>query len=65
KKVWCRMRENKCEPIVETTGGHARHPYEKKARNGNVTIVDNQYYRIITITMANLQAKDSGTYSCA
>ncbi|XP_074019633.1 polymeric immunoglobulin receptor-like [Numenius arquata] len=65
KKAWCRMRDGKCEPLVETTGGPPQYPYTNKATKGNVTIVDNHQYRTVSITMTNLQAEDSGTYSCA
>ncbi|NWW44643.1 CLM6 protein, partial [Pedionomus torquatus] len=65
KKAWCRLRENKCEPVVETIGGPNSHSYNEKVTKGKITIEDIRYYRIVTITMTNLQAEDSGTYSCA
>ncbi|KAM6333152.1 uncharacterized protein FN964_014181 [Alca torda] len=59
KKAWCRMRGRQCEPLVETT------QYRNKATKGKVTIVDDHQHRTVSITMTNLQAEDSGTYSCA
>ncbi|KAM6333535.1 polymeric immunoglobulin receptor-like [Alca torda] len=59
KKAWCRMRGGQCEPLVETT------QYRNKATKGKVTIADDHQQRTVSITMTNLQAEDSGTYSCA
>ncbi|NXS91270.1 CLM8 protein, partial [Jacana jacana] len=65
KKAWCRVRDRQCELLVETIGGQPQHSYTVEARKGTVTIVDDHYNAIVTITMTNLQAEDSGTYSCA
>ncbi|XP_009325734.1 PREDICTED: LOW QUALITY PROTEIN: uncharacterized protein LOC103919870 [Pygoscelis adeliae] len=64
RKAWCRMRENRCEPLVETTNP-SQYPYKTHATNGKVTIEDNPTHRTVSITMANLQVEDSGTYCCA
>ncbi|XP_014142017.2 polymeric immunoglobulin receptor-like [Falco cherrug] len=60
KKVWCRMRDDICEPLVETN-----HPYQKEVTKGKVRIEDNPTHKTVSITMTNLQAEDSGIYSCA
>ncbi|NXJ69605.1 TREM2 protein, partial [Rostratula benghalensis] len=65
KKAWCRVRGEECELLVETTGGQPQQPYRIEAKKGKITIVDDQYHRTVSITMTNLQAEDSGTYSCA
>uniref|UniRef100_A0A8C3PSY5 Ig-like domain-containing protein n=1 Tax=Calidris pygmaea TaxID=425635 RepID=A0A8C3PSY5_9CHAR len=65
KKAWCRMRGDKCEPLVETSGGPTTYPYTIEATKGKIKIVDHHYYETVSITMTNLQAEDSGTYSCA
>uniref|UniRef100_A0A8C3PLH4 Ig-like domain-containing protein n=1 Tax=Calidris pygmaea TaxID=425635 RepID=A0A8C3PLH4_9CHAR len=65
KKAWCRMRGDKCEPLVETSGGPTTYPYTTEATKGKIKIVDNRNYETVSITMTNLQAEDSGTYSCA
>ncbi|KAF1445324.1 Triggering receptor expressed on myeloid cells 1, partial [Pygoscelis papua] len=64
RKAWCRMRENRCEPLVETTKP-SQYPYKTHATNGKVTIEDNPTHRTVSITMTNLQVEDSGTYCCA
>ncbi|NXN48300.1 CLM6 protein, partial [Rhinoptilus africanus] len=64
QKVWCRVRDGQCEPLVETTKP-TQHSYTNEARKGKVTILDNRQYSTVSITMTNLQAEDSGTYSCA
>uniref|UniRef100_A0A8C3KFA4 Ig-like domain-containing protein n=1 Tax=Calidris pygmaea TaxID=425635 RepID=A0A8C3KFA4_9CHAR len=64
KKAWCRVRDDQCEPLVETTNP-TPHSYTNKATKGNVTIEDDCLYKTVSITMTNLQAEDSGTYSCA
>ncbi|XP_014809250.1 PREDICTED: uncharacterized protein LOC106894822 isoform X2 [Calidris pugnax] len=65
KKAWCRMRGDECEPLVETSGGPTPHSHTIEATKGKIEIVDNHYYNRVTISMTNLQAEDSGTYSCA
>ncbi|PKU36018.1 polymeric immunoglobulin receptor-like [Limosa lapponica baueri] len=64
KKAWCRVKDDECKPLVETTNP-TPHPYTNKATKGNVTIADDCLYESVSITMTNLQAEDSGTYSCA
>ncbi|NWX22501.1 CLM5 protein, partial [Aegotheles bennettii] len=64
KKFWCRMRDARCDTLVETTYP-IQDPYRIWATKGNVTIEDNLVDRTVYITMTNLQLEDSGTYSCA
>ncbi|KAM6369990.1 uncharacterized protein J5M81_013743 [Pluvialis apricaria] len=64
QKAWCRVRDDACEPLVETSDP-TRYQYTTEATKGNVKIEDDSYYRTVFITMTNLQAEDSGTYSCA
>ncbi|NWQ97608.1 CLM7 protein, partial [Burhinus bistriatus] len=65
QKAWCRVRDDECDLLVETTDGTRTYPYRTQATKGNATIVDDQQYRTVSISMTNLQAKDSGIYSCA
>uniref|UniRef100_A0A8C4XPL3 Immunoglobulin domain-containing protein n=1 Tax=Falco tinnunculus TaxID=100819 RepID=A0A8C4XPL3_FALTI len=60
KKVWCHVRDDICEPLVETN-----YPYQKEVTKGRVRIEDNPTHKTVSITMTNLQAEDSGIYSCA
>ncbi|NXY73882.1 TRML2 protein, partial [Glareola pratincola] len=64
QKVWCLVRGGQCEPLVETTKP-TQHSYTNEATKGKVTILDDRHYSTVSITMTNLQAEDSGTYSCA
>ncbi|XP_051494869.1 polymeric immunoglobulin receptor-like [Apus apus] len=64
QKAWCRDREGQCEIVVQTTNP-TRDWYPKQATNGKVTIEDNPKLRMVSISMTNLQAEDSGTYYCA
>ncbi|KAM6369964.1 polymeric immunoglobulin receptor-like [Pluvialis apricaria] len=64
QKAWCRVRDDACEPLVETSNP-TRYQYETEATKGNAKIEDNHNYMTVFITMTNLQAEDSGTYSCA
>ncbi|NXS68340.1 TREM1 protein, partial [Pandion haliaetus] len=64
QKAWCNMRGGKCEPLVETIYP-TQYPHTNQATNGKVTIEDDPMYRTVSVTMTNLQAEDSGTYSCA
>ncbi|NXN28467.1 TRML2 protein, partial [Nycticryphes semicollaris] len=64
KKAWCRVRDEECELLVETT--MVPLPLlRNEATKGDVAIVDNRSSQMVSITMTNLQAEDSGTYSCA
>ncbi|XP_009953364.1 PREDICTED: triggering receptor expressed on myeloid cells 1 [Leptosomus discolor] len=62
RKAWCRMKDGRCvESLAEMT-----YPTQyPKFTNGRVTIEDNAVLRTLSITMTNLQAEDTGTYSCA
>ncbi|XP_009703618.1 PREDICTED: uncharacterized protein LOC104165639 [Cariama cristata] len=62
-KAWCRVRDYSCEPLVEISS--TQHPYSKQVTKEKVTIEDYPVNRTVSITMTNLQAEDSGTYSCA
>ncbi|KAM6232480.1 polymeric immunoglobulin receptor-like [Spheniscus humboldti] len=64
QKVWCRVREKRCEPLVETTES-SQYAYRTHATNRKVTIEDDPKHRTVSITMTNLQVEDSGTYWCA
>ncbi|KAF1403648.1 Trem-like transcript 2 protein, partial [Spheniscus magellanicus] len=64
QKVWCRVREKRCEPLVETTES-SQYAYRTHATNRKVTIEDDPKHRTVSITMTNLQVEDSGTYCCA
>ncbi|XP_064328246.1 uncharacterized protein LOC135316928 isoform X1 [Phalacrocorax carbo] len=63
-KAWCRLRGDRYEPLVETTVP-SQYPSVTRATNGKVTIEDYLLNRTVSITMVNLQAEDSGIYSCA
>ncbi|XP_064328533.1 uncharacterized protein LOC135316978 [Phalacrocorax carbo] len=63
-KAWCHLRGVKCEPLVETTVS-SQYPSVTRATNGKVTIEDYPLNHTVSITMVNLQAEDSGIYSCA
>ncbi|NWH48450.1 PIGR protein, partial [Fregata magnificens] len=64
QKAWCRLRDDKCQLLVQTTNSR-QYPYTTRATKGKVTIEDNPTNRTVSITMINLQAEDSGVYSCA
>ncbi|XP_009968455.3 polymeric immunoglobulin receptor [Tyto alba] len=64
QKVWCRVSNNKYEPLVETSRP-TEYSYRNQATNGKVTIEDDSMRKTVSITMTNLQAEDSGTYVCA
>ncbi|XP_009670094.2 polymeric immunoglobulin receptor-like isoform X1 [Struthio camelus] len=63
QKVWCRLRNRLCEPLVETTYSMF-YEYQNQATEGTVTIEDDIERGTISITMRNLQVQDSGKYSC-
>ncbi|XP_075030217.1 polymeric immunoglobulin receptor-like [Calonectris borealis] len=65
QKAWFRMRDdNHWELLVKTTNP-TEYSYTAWATKGNVTIEDNRMHKTVSITMSNLQAEDSGIYSCA
>ncbi|XP_072701056.1 polymeric immunoglobulin receptor-like isoform X1 [Ciconia boyciana] len=64
QKAWCRLRDGRWDPLVETTY-QTQYPYTSWARKGRVSIEDDPMNMTVSITMTNLQAEDSGTYSCA
>ncbi|NXD84825.1 TREM1 protein, partial [Halcyon senegalensis] len=63
QKSWCRMTDGQWNPLLEVPFD----PYAKTKRltKGNMTIVDSQINQTLSVSMTNLQAEDSGTYSCA
>ncbi|XP_010281984.1 PREDICTED: natural cytotoxicity triggering receptor 2-like, partial [Phaethon lepturus] len=63
QKAWCRVRDGQCDLLVETMYP-TQYPYPTRAAKGNVSIVDDPMHGTVSITMTNLQAEDSGTYSC-
>uniref|UniRef100_A0A8C9FTV8 Ig-like domain-containing protein n=1 Tax=Pavo cristatus TaxID=9049 RepID=A0A8C9FTV8_PAVCR len=60
-KAWCRMRNARCELLVLTLASR-EYQYSDRARQGHITIQDDN--RTVSITMSDLQAEDSGIYSC-
>ncbi|CAM4664404.1 unnamed protein product [Lepidochelys olivacea] len=63
-KTWCRLRDEKCSPLVSTSyPSSRRHP--TKFTFGRATIEDDTHNGIVTITMEKLQVQDSGAYWCA
>uniref|UniRef100_A0A803YN50 Ig-like domain-containing protein n=1 Tax=Meleagris gallopavo TaxID=9103 RepID=A0A803YN50_MELGA len=60
-KAWCRVRNARCELVVWTLAS-TQYRYSDKARQGHITIQDDN--RTVSITMSHLQAEDSGIYSC-
>ncbi|XP_031461652.1 triggering receptor expressed on myeloid cells 1 [Phasianus colchicus] len=60
-KAWCRMRNERCELVV-LTHASIEYRYSDRARQGHITIQDDN--GTVSITMSDLQAEDSGIYSC-
>uniref|UniRef100_A0A8C3LV76 Ig-like domain-containing protein n=1 Tax=Chrysolophus pictus TaxID=9089 RepID=A0A8C3LV76_CHRPC len=60
-KAWCRVRNERCELVVLTLAS-TEYRYSDRARQGHITIQDDN--RTVSITMSDLQAEDSGIYSC-
>ncbi|NWU72327.1 PIGR protein, partial [Pterocles burchelli] len=58
-KVWYHVRDGGYKILVESNA-HTTH-----TKKGKVTIQDNHTHRTVSITMADLQVEDSGTYYCA
>ncbi|NXD64787.1 PIGR protein, partial [Eolophus roseicapillus] len=61
QKVWCRLRNRQCEPLVETK----EYSHTNWATKGRVALRDDPRERTVFVTMTELQAEDSGTYACA
>ncbi|CAM5126644.1 unnamed protein product [Natator depressus] len=60
RKTWCRLRDEKCFPLVSTSYPSSRtHP-----SSGRATIEDDTRNGIVTVTMEKLQVQDSGVYLC-
>ncbi|POI27087.1 hypothetical protein CIB84_009162, partial [Bambusicola thoracicus] len=55
------MRNARCQLEVLTLAS-VQYMYSDRAREGYITIQDDN--RTVSITMADLQAEDSGIYSC-
>ncbi|NXS50003.1 CLM7 protein, partial [Balaeniceps rex] len=64
QKSWWGTKEGPYKLLVETPKP-TEYPYTTRATKGRVTIEDDPTRRTVSITMTNLQAEDSGTYSCA
>ncbi|NWH65282.1 CLM8 protein, partial [Geococcyx californianus] len=64
KKIWCRVKDDECELLGEALDP-TQHPYTTRTTKGKVTMEDNRKDVIVSINMTDLQAEDSGTYSCA
>ncbi|XP_069732188.1 polymeric immunoglobulin receptor-like isoform X3 [Phaenicophaeus curvirostris] len=63
RKAWCRMTEGQCE-VLALTKIPIYYPFITQDTKGKVTLKDNGTYRILYVTMTNLQPQDSGTYAC-
>lgn len=58
-KAWCKEGDSPgCRVLVSTS-------YSRTPQKGRVTIQDDPQQGIVTITMEELQAQDSGVYWCA
>ncbi|XP_009873002.1 PREDICTED: CMRF35-like molecule 1 [Apaloderma vittatum] len=64
-KAWCKEGARKsCAAVLVHTNSNSSE-YPRTAQQGRVTIQDDIQQGIVTITMENLQAQDSGVYWCA
>ncbi|XP_026720282.1 uncharacterized protein LOC113489007 [Athene cunicularia] len=63
-KAWCKegAREG-CSVLVTTNSKPSQ--YQRTFQHGKLTIQDDTEQGVVTITMGELQAQDSGVYSCA
>ncbi|NWV18363.1 CLM5 protein, partial [Origma solitaria] len=59
-KYWCRLIGQGCQEILQTHSGH-----RQQSRDRKITMQDNTTSRIVSITMTDLTAEDSGSYQCA
>ncbi|XP_017691278.1 PREDICTED: uncharacterized protein LOC108507640 [Lepidothrix coronata] len=63
-KAWCKEEAGtSCEILVTTNSGPSGN--QRTSQDGRVRIQDNTQQGIVTITMEQLQAQDSGVYWCA
>ncbi|XP_027602830.1 polymeric immunoglobulin receptor-like [Pipra filicauda] len=63
-KAWCKEEAGtSCEILVTTSSGPSGN--QRTSQDGRVRIQDNTQQGIVTITMEQLQAQDSGVYWCA
>uniref|UniRef100_A0A669QIC4 Ig-like domain-containing protein n=1 Tax=Phasianus colchicus TaxID=9054 RepID=A0A669QIC4_PHACC len=60
-KAWCRVRNERCE-LVAWILASMQYIYSDRARQGHIAIQDDN--GTVTITMSDVQAEDSGIYSC-
>ncbi|NXU19840.1 CLM7 protein, partial [Pardalotus punctatus] len=58
-KYWCRLKDQGCPALVQTSYG-----YRQQHRNGKITIEDDTTSKVLSITMTDLKAEDSGMYQC-
>ncbi|NXU93024.1 TRML2 protein, partial [Xiphorhynchus elegans] len=59
-KSWCRLKGDQCHDSFARTS----HYYQTQTA-GRTTIKDDDIARIVSVTMTDLKAEDSGTYLCA
>ncbi|XP_032566794.1 CMRF35-like molecule 1 [Chiroxiphia lanceolata] len=63
-KAWCKEEAGtSCEILVTTSSGPSGN--QRTSQDGRVRIQDDTQQGIVTITMEQLQAQDSGVYWCA
>ncbi|NWY67115.1 TRML2 protein, partial [Erithacus rubecula] len=56
-KYWCLLKDGSCQTVLYTYYGSQR-------KDGRLKIEDDTTNKIVSITMTDLQAGDSGTYFC-
>ncbi|NWW20935.1 CLM9 protein, partial [Falcunculus frontatus] len=59
-KYWCRLTEQGCQELAWTYSQH-----RGQSKDGRVTIEGDTTSKTVSVTMTDLKAEDSGTYSCA
>ncbi|NWT95757.1 TRML2 protein, partial [Urocynchramus pylzowi] len=59
-KYWCLLKNRGCQQVV-----HTYYEDSKQSKDGRIKINDDTTTKIVSITMSDLKAEDSGTYFCA
>ncbi|NXC10338.1 TRML2 protein, partial [Orthonyx spaldingii] len=59
-KYWCRWTGGACQESLQTY-----YDSRRQSRDGKTTIQDDTTRKVVSITMTDLKAEDSGTYACA